>query len=432
MPPVLNVVRSPDTRSDGSRFAALRSPGIQHEQHAPRTPSPNYFGLTVEPSESTAKSALGPASNWSPPTSSIRSFNPQSPQHIPVDSNPAFEAFKRQAEINQGFSLGHGNLSQFATTPGILHEKKLHRRESAQSPKRQAADKSASKPDADESDSAYFSSESKRQSKTSNMSAPSFFDVPRQESPAAISRSAATPNAHIQQPQSNLQRNFLSHLDDRHPRLSLPLNKADPPSPGRKNRDVHRADTLPNSLEVGPTFITASQLKQMLGDLAASQFLLLDLRVAPQYSQYRIKGALNLCIPTTLLKRPSFNIHKLTETFKIEEEKERFAKWQSCEFIVVYDARSSEKKDALSAVNTLRKFENEGWRGQSLILRGGIEGFRKAYPTMIDNRSSHEMHSGDEVLPVAGGCVMPEAENNGANPFFRYVLSVVSIQHRLI
>lgn len=419
MPPTLNVARSPGLGLDGNRITALKSPGIQNEQQAPRTPSPNYFGLTVEPTDSTAKSAVGPASNWSPPTSSIRSFNPQSPQHIPVDSNPAFEAFRRQAELNQGFSLGHGNLSHFATTPTTRHERKPIHQASAVSPKGQARDTSVNRMDVDDADSAYVSSDSKRQSQASSMGALSFFDIPRQESPASIYNPPAPVQARRHQLPGHTQRNIPSHLDDRHPRLSLPQNKADPPSPGLKNRDLHRAETLPSALEETPSFITASQLKCILEESSPSQFLLLDLRVAPQYAQYRIRDALNLCIPTTLLKRPSFNIEKLTDTFKIAEEKERFSKWKSCKYIIVYDARSSEKKDALSAFNTLRKFDNEGWQGQSHILRGGIEEFRISYGSLIDRRSSHEMHSGDEALPVAGGCVMPEAQNNGANPFFR-------------
>merc|ERR1711939_262284 len=105
----------------------------------------------------------------------------------------------------------------------------------------------------------------------------------------------------------------------------------------------------------------------------------------------------------------------------------RFAEWKKAKYIVVYDAFSSEKKDAVSAVNTLKKFSNEGWKGNSYIVRGGFVDFAKHFPHLIDNRSSQEMQSskislslgtsGPEVAPVAGGCVMP-ATKNAANPFF--------------
>lgn len=265
-------------------------------------------------------------------------------------------------------------------------------------------------------DSAYVSSSEAKRVPQTSMNAPSFFDIPRQQSPANM--------------MSPVQRNILSHLDDRHPRLSLPQNKADPPSPHQKLQgrgQHHRADTLPSSLEDGPVMIAPAQLKEMFERLPAAQILLLDLRVFPQFSQSRIKDALNLCIPTTLLKRPSFNLQKLEDTFTNEGEKARFSRWKSAKYIVVYDAYSSEKKDAVSAVNTLKKFSNEGWKGHCFILRGGFAEFSKTYPKLVDNRSSQEMQSSrislslgtsmPDVAPVAGGCIMPPTKN-AANPFF--------------
>jgi protein-tyrosine phosphatase len=250
------------------------------------------------------------------------------------------------------------------------------------------------------------------------MFAPSYFDVPPQESPTQMTVSPA-------------YRNVLSHLDVRHPRLSLPQNKADPPSPiAKAHKGFHpqRADTLPLALEDGPVMITPAHLGDMLDRLPSSQFLLLDLRVFPLFSQSRIKDALNLCIPTTLLKRPSFDIQKLQDTFATEAEKERFAQWKYAKCIVVYDAFSSEKKDATLCINTLKKFSNEGWTGHSYILRGGFQEFSKLYPHLIDKRSSQEEHSSTkiglslgtqlpEVAQVAGGCAMP-ATKSAANPFF--------------
>ena len=267
-------------------------------------------------------------------------------------------------------------------------------------------------------DSAYESSPSNRASHEP-MATTSFFDMPRQESPANM---GVSPLA--------IQRNVLSKIDDRHPRLSLPHNRADPPSPHARvqsRTQQARADTLPSTLDDGPAMITPGQLKGMLDSLPATHILLLDLRVFPQYSQSRIKNALNLCIPTTLLKRPSFNLQKLKETFTNESERARFAKWKESKCIVVYDAYSSEKKDAVSSINTLKKFSGEGWNGNCYILRGGFAQFSKEYPQSIDAQSTHEKQSSKvnlslgpvmpDVAPVAGGCLMP-ATKNAANPFF--------------
>lgn len=402
----------------------LRSPAAQEV----RTPSPNYFGLVVDPTTDPRSSVIGPKDNWSPPTSSILSFGAVSPKHLPVDSNPEFEAFRKRTESHNGFSLGHGNLSHFASTPGSgsMRPRMDRNQIRSNSPERSPSPKSISRPrdfafdrmEIDRiRDSAYSSEvDSVRSTGTSSLNATSFFDLPRQQSPSTMSTFP-------------VQRNVLSHLDDRHPRLSLPQNRADPPSPHHKvpTQKQHRADTLPSSLEDGPAMISPRQLKELIERLPSADLLLLDLRVFPQFSQSRIRNALNLCIPTTLLKRPSFNLQKLADTFTNETEKERFAGWETAKYIVVYDAMSYERKDAASAVNTIKKFTNEGYKGNCSILKGGFAAFMKSHPSMVDTRSSQEMQSSKmnlslgtsipDVAPVAGGCMMP-ATQNAANPFF--------------
>ncbi|RKF77170.1 Tyrosine-protein phosphatase 1 [Golovinomyces cichoracearum] len=172
---------------------------------------------------------------------------------------------------------------------------------------------------------------------------------------------------------------------------------------------------------------SASEVRRIIEQMSEKSFLLLDLRVFPQYSQSRIKGALNLCIPTTLLKRPSFNLKKMSDTFTNELEKEKFSQWPVAKHIIVYDVGSDEKKDAGPALHTLKKFAVEGWKGTSYILQGGFKEFAKDYPSLIDNRSFEEVQSSkinlslgssnSAVAPVAGGCVMPFTKSV-VNPFF--------------
>jgi tyrosine-protein phosphatase 2/3 len=394
----------------------LRSPGVQTEV---RTPSPNYFGLIVDPATQPGDSGVGPKDNWSPPTSSILSFGAASPKHLPLDANPDFEAFRRQTEEHNGFNLSHRSLSHFASTPSVYTRPKADQKpsrsdiqEHPQSPRSKPIMRSAT-PEPIDLDGGNSSPDQEM------LSAPSFFDIPRQQSPVNITS-----------PPPQVQRDVLSRLDDRHPRLSLPQNRANPPSPqmNLQQRGLnHRADTLPLSLEDGPVMISPAQLRDMVERLPQVQVLLLDLRVFPQFSQSRIHGALNLCIPTTLLKRPSFNLQKLQDTFTNESEKARFSQWKTSKYIVVYDAYSDEKKDATSAVNTLKKFSSEGWKGHSYILRGGFIEFSKHFPQLIDGRSTNELQSSKislslgttawDVAPVAGGCVMPSTKN-AANPFF--------------
>jgi protein-tyrosine phosphatase len=204
-------------------------------------------------------------------------------------------------------------------------------------------------------------------------------------------------------------------------------NKSDLPIHDLK---VQHANLESPKLESGGvTMISSIQLKELIENVPERDYLLLDLRVWPQYAQSHIKGALNLCIPTTLLKRATFNLEKLQHTFQIEHAQKRFANWRNTKHLILYDAFSSEKRDAVSAENTLKKFTNEGYAGAIYILRGGFRAFSSSYPHLVDDSSvtsspGLSLNSGSAsssqrpaVVPVVGGVILPKT-NNCYNPFF--------------
>ena len=248
--------------------------------------------------------------------------------------------------------------------------------------------------------------------KNSDSQEEAFSDVPRVQSPANASASDL----------SDVQRTQISHIDERHPRNSLPHNRVEPLA-----RIVQRSETLPSSVSHdGATMVAPQDFVEILKSHLPQDLLVLDLRVFPQYSKSRISGAINLCIPTTLLKRSSFNVQKLSDTFTKERERAKFAKWRDAKFIIVYDANSMHLKDATSSVNTLKKFTNEQWRGATLIIRGGFDNFTKKFPDQVDDRPAGEIDGSNTrklsidppaAAPVAGGCMMPSTQT-AANPFF--------------
>lgn len=363
-------------------------------------------------------------SNWSPPSSAVRSTGLTSPRVLPVEANHEFEAFRKQSETNP-FSLSHGNLSHFSMgsgqvpTLGALEREREAREDPVMSPSQSVPipNSRGHSTGGDPMEIDFAHNGRPRQGR--NSSEPSFFDVPREESPA-----------NIVEPPPRLQRSQLSSLDDRHPRLSLPYNRIDPPSPGISlTHRVQRADTLPEKLnDSGVGMINPQNFVDLLNNASPQDFLLLDLRVFPQFSVSRLSGAINLCIPTTLLKRPSFNVERLADTFTKEEERARFAGWKEAKYIVVYDASSAQMKDAVSSINTLKKFTNEGWEGTACVIRGGFNEFARKFPDHVDKRPSNETHHSSKkplsidpampgLLPVAGGCAMPSTQT-AANPFF--------------
>ena len=255
-------------------------------------------------------------------------------------------------------------------------------------------------------------------------SATFFFDLPPNESPAPLTPLTRT-RTPAQEPRGH-------HLSLCGTGATVPLSQTDtfstPPL---------RADTLPASMDRGgPTMILAQHLVE-LRETVPEQLLLLDLRVFPHFSKSRITGALNLCIPTTLLKRASFDVKKLAATFTGAGEQERFARWSACRYIVVYDQGSPTMRDAGACVNTLKKFTTEGWAGQALIVKGGFAEFERMCPENVEGQTvsvsvtSSSLPSSwsrrgscltiepgaARIAPVAGGCPMP-AKQSAANPFF--------------
>jgi len=213
--------------------------------------------------------------------------------------------------------------------------------------------------------------------------------------------------------------------DTKNARLSLPTHETQASSDALR---AQRADTLPAQTTKEVTAMMAPQEAARIIDQHSDRTLILDLRVYPQYAASRVRGALNLCIPTTLLKRPAFTVQKLADTFTSDEDKAKFNRWRTAQYIIVYDATSSLAKEAITSFHVLKKFMTEGWKGTGLVVKGGFANFQKLVPKMVDS-GSRPLTQGSSAstlstspsslpkLPVAGGCQMP-ATKSAANPFF--------------
>lgn len=250
-----------------------------------------------------------------------------------------------------------------------------------------------------------------------NDATPSSFGLPHRESPPN------SPSLDL----LGMQKDRAHQLEKGYRPSSQPQNIAPRHSPSPLQRSTHRADTLPSNLAHDEFKMISPQDLVDLMD-SPSETLLLDLRVYPQFSHSRIDGAINLCIPTTLLKRPNFNVQRLSETFTKAAERTKFGRWREAKAIVVYDGGSVQLRDATSSVNTLKKFTSEGWRGSAMVIKGGFSAFATRFPHRVDKRLSSEADApatGKLAIdpqmavgaPVAGGCPMPVAQT-ATNPFF--------------
>ncbi|KAF2458031.1 hypothetical protein BDY21DRAFT_343439 [Lineolata rhizophorae] len=389
------------------------------------TSSPNYFGIAVDPERETFNSSANQhaRANWSPPTSNVRSTAAMSPRVIPLEHNAEFEAFRRESERNsyERSTLTFPPFGDFGNVDKPLNVAPGRSSRSSSSPlKSQKPSASPVSPTTKAEGNGSSTQQSEQmphpRSPKRLLSCDSgILDRPRRHSPASFTDNES-------------DNGLRASPDPRHSRLSLPSDRTSL----MLGQHQGRAETLPSQLEsehkpAEPTVVTPQHVIGLL-EAFHEEVLLLDLRVSTQYFRSRICGALNLCIPTTLLKRPSFNVQKLAETFKDDEQRDRFERWRSSRYIIVYDGNSATLKDAISCTNILKKFVNEGWNGVSYIIRGGFVEFSKKFPNYItqdydvasssaSSRTSSVDSEGPAVAQVCGGCPMPNVKS-AANPFF--------------
>ncbi|KAI2642031.1 hypothetical protein GGS21DRAFT_287074 [Xylaria nigripes] len=380
------------------------------------TPSPNYFGLSIERHGDLGDS-VAPSlhDSWSPHGLSVKYFGAAIPKQVSVDANPDFEAFRRQVDANRATPF---NLSSSYFAP------QFNMTRSTPCPPTTSQGDDASKADVRGSidlkrqrlgctketssdnlhDSAYVSAESKRNSEASNRMCSDSF---------ASADSTFDP----------VRKGPIPKLDDQPLKLSLPHSTAE----DLGARPKMGSAITPQATEfTAPTLLLPSELNALLRDTPESEHLILDVRVATHYSQSRIRGALNLCIPTTLLKRAAFNLHKLQQTLQTAEDQAKFSRWDQVKHLIIYDATSTQTRDAVAAMNLFKKFMNEGFTGRPCLLKGGFHAFAEMDSTFIDDQSGADRGGTliaplpgrrPSFAPVIGGVCLPTGAEH-PNPFF--------------
>jgi len=97
--------------------------------------------------------------------------------------------------------------------------------------------------------------------------------------------------------------------------------------------------------------------------------LLVDIRAFAAYAKSRLVGAVNICIPTVLLKRPSLSLDDISKSIS-RENRGRFAKWKEADGIVIYDADSLRVKDSYPLATLAMKFLEAGFERSTYGLSG--------------------------------------------------------------
>lgn len=121
--------------------------------------------------------------------------------------------------------------------------------------------------------------------------------------------------------------------------------------------------------------IAAMECKQLTEILSSSssdstRTLLLDVRSFVQYSHGRIRHAINVSVPNTILKRPTFTMDKLYEAIVVDADRERLQRWPSMDRIILYDQTSQFLPDNCAAAYLGSKLSQAGFKGQLYYLKG--------------------------------------------------------------
>lgn len=297
--------------------AVMGTPGVRLPQSNGSTPG--YFGLVVDPQEeSTLRSR--PSGNWSPPGSSIQSVAVRSPMLVDTASMPATEEFQRQQ----------------AALANSFHRPNI-------------------------SNNTSYASHQSNSTQEANGGSISPLSSPTKDDDGT---DIAMPLQNLLRGQlgGGMRNNSIYSLPPEQPGVvpSFNLSFGGAVAGFARSKSLRTAGQT-NGADGDIKGIEPARLVEILKN-NESDVLILDVRTPIFYNMSRIKTAINICIPTTLLKRPSFNVSRLSETIQAPESKERFEKWKTAKYIVVYDG------DAFSVSHAVSKFQREGWAGEAFYL----------------------------------------------------------------
>lgn len=130
--------------------------------------------------------------------------------------------------------------------------------------------------------------------------------------------------------------------------------------------------------------------------------LVIDIRPPTAYSFGRVRGALGLAAPSTLIRRPAFTLDKLAAMVGPPSARTRFTGWASAPLIVAYDADSANAAPGSSLHGLLYKFQASGYDPSKLRwIKGGFQTIWAEQSTIVDS----QLPPDEEETPAASSTV---------------------------
>ena len=163
----------------------------------------------------------------------------------------------------------------------------------------------------------------------------------------------------------NVPTRSLSYPTTPGPQRSGPLSSSY--SSISRSQASHRSSRPLDATLPSITPITAKELENLI---EKGSVLLIDIRAFSAYAKARLADAINVCIPTVLLKRSSLSLTDILDSIVSRGDRGRFAGWKEAQGIVLYDADSLRVKDSHPLVTLAAKFVEAGFERTTYGLIG--------------------------------------------------------------
>ena len=148
-----------------------------------------------------------------------------------------------------------------------------------------------------------------------------------------------------------------------------------------------------SSTRFAPT--TPSSLLSTLS--TSSPSLVLDIRTHTAWTHARLRSSLNICVPSTLLRRPAYGIDRVADGLTPVDQTV-FSTWSTCESIFVLDADSVGLVEGGGVASFLAKFERAGFVGRLRWVKGGFAGVRTAVQALgVEGSAWMQYGEGDSI-----------------------------------
>ncbi|GAA5883795.1 hypothetical protein JCM16303_002377 [Sporobolomyces ruberrimus] len=192
-------------------------------------------------------------------------------------------------------------------------------------------------------------------------------------------------------------------------RSGTPSSSATPASTSRYTPVIPTA--LFSQLQISPSSPSSS-----------TPVLVLDIRTHTAHLTERIANSINVCVPSTLLRRPGFGVDRIQDGLP-EHQQDLFAGWSTCDMIVAIDAESTSLSEGSSGVaSLLAKFDRAGFKGKLSWVKGGWYAIKTQARGLSSSEQAKLFQSGSGS-PRASGEPSPNLNSNSNSTDNQFTLN---------